>query len=98
MDPRALGGAAFAAQRTVGDLALDLSAYDGLLLDITRPDGRTYTLVLKDALPAARPDGRERSAVVWEVHFHPVYRGKEVSDEEPLRKRDVKRVSLMMRR
>ena len=35
-------------QRTTDDLALDLSAYAGLRLDVARSGGKTYTLTLKD--------------------------------------------------
>jgi hypothetical protein len=32
-------------------------------------EGKKYTLLLKDNIPDKRPDGRERSAVCWEVDF-----------------------------
>lgn len=70
-----------------------------------------YTFTLKDEVLPKRPDGRERSSLSWEVDFaarkrvvvkwadlRPTYRGKEVSGVEPLNLRDVKRLSVMMRR
>jgi Complex I intermediate-associated protein 30 (CIA30) len=70
--------------------------------------------MLKDEILPQRPDGREQSSVSWEADFRPAkegemvllgwrdfkatYRGREVEDVEPLRRGDVKRVSVMMRR
>ncbi|KAL2800507.1 complex I intermediate-associated protein 30-domain-containing protein [Aspergillus keveii] len=80
LDTTTLGGAGFASQQTHGDLNWDLSDYDGILLKV-RPgagaqsdineggEGKKYTLLLKDNIPDKRPDGRERSAVCWEVDF-----------------------------
>lgn len=70
LDIRKLGGAGFASQRTVGeDQVWDLSAYDGILLDVARVDGKRYTLTLKDELLPRRGDGREQSTVSWEYDF-----------------------------
>jgi hypothetical protein len=71
-------------------------------------------LTLKDEILPRRGDGREQSTVSWEVDFTPgtrggkvwlgweefkaTYRGREKGDAEPLRKNDIKRISLMMRR
>ncbi|KAL2849082.1 complex I intermediate-associated protein 30-domain-containing protein [Aspergillus pseudodeflectus] len=79
LDTTTLGGAGFASQQTHGDLHWDLSDYDGIVLKV-RPGGgarsaigegevKKYTLLLKDSIPEKRPDGRERSAVCWEVDF-----------------------------
>ncbi|RDW90745.1 CIA30 family protein [Aspergillus mulundensis] len=92
LDISTLGGAGFASQRTTVEKSWDLSAYDGLELDIdaTNSDGKKYTLILKDAkgiLPP-RDDGRERSGLSWEVDFEPTGRdpkGKVVVRWEDLR-------------
>jgi hypothetical protein len=80
LDTTTLGGAGFASQQTQGDLNWDLSDYDGIVLKF-RPGagaqsdieegggGKKYTLLLKDNIPDRRRDGRERSAVCWEVDF-----------------------------
>ncbi|KAL2851491.1 complex I intermediate-associated protein 30-domain-containing protein [Aspergillus pseudoustus] len=70
----ALGGAGFASQQTTGDLNLDLSSYDGIVLKYRARPGTTtgikkYTLLLKDEIPGRGDDGRERSAVCWEAEF-----------------------------
>ncbi|KAJ0425423.1 complex I intermediate-associated protein 30-domain-containing protein [Aspergillus carlsbadensis] len=80
LDTTTLGGAGFASQQTYGDLNWDLSDYDGIVLrvrpgagarsDINDGKGIKYTLLLKDNIPNKRPDGREQSAVCWEVDFH----------------------------
>jgi Complex I intermediate-associated protein 30 (CIA30) len=49
-------------QRTTDDLALDLSAYAGLRLDVARSGGKTYTLTLKDELLPRCDDGRSKAA------------------------------------
>lgn len=96
------------------DLRLDLSESAGLALSLGAGDGKKYTLTLKDAIPGKRPDGRDESGLSWEVDFVGVeegrdvfvrwedfratYRGREKKDAEPLNLKDVKRISLMMRR
>ena len=50
----------------------DLHAYDGLEIEWTEGDGKTYTLVLKDELEEEdRGDGsgRTKSGVVWEAEI-----------------------------
>lgn len=48
----------------------DLSAYDGVEIDVKAADGKIYTLVLKDEeLQDKRDDGRERAGINWEVEF-----------------------------
>ncbi|OJJ47043.1 hypothetical protein ASPZODRAFT_53800, partial [Penicilliopsis zonata CBS 506.65] len=70
LDIRTLGGAGFASQRTVGDeQTWDLSAYDGLVLEIDQTDGKRYALVVKDEILPPGPDGREQSTVSWEYEF-----------------------------
>ena len=114
LDIKTLGGAGFASQRTVGVLNLDLSAYDGLALDVEKSDGKKYTLIIKDELLPTREDGREQSTISWEFDFVPVrdgemvfvgwadlkptYRGRDKGDAEPLKRDRVQRISLMMRR
>jgi hypothetical protein len=67
LDIKTLGGAGFASQRTVGeDRTWDVSAYDGILLDLGKSDGQKYTLVIKDELLGLDEGGRERSTVSWE--------------------------------
>lgn len=114
LDISALGGAGFASQRTTGVLALDLSGFDGLLLDLAGGDGKKYTLTLKDEVLPRRDDGREQSSISWEfdftcprqggevviewTDFKPTYRGKPKEDAKPLDRGDIKRLSIMMRR
>ncbi|KAL5336352.1 NADH:ubiquinone oxidoreductase intermediate-associated protein 30 [Aspergillus crustosus] len=69
LDTSTLGGAGFASQRTTSEEIWDLSSYDGLELDITRSDGKLYTLVLKNEVLLLRDDGRERSSLSWEGDF-----------------------------
>jgi hypothetical protein len=74
-----LGGAGFASQHTAGELHLDLSSYDGLVISIAEPGpdavatangvSKRYAVTLKDDLPKKRPDGRESSGVSWEAEF-----------------------------
>lgn len=92
----------------------DLSDYDGVLLDIVKSDGKKYTLTLKDELLPPSSNGREQSTISWEYDFKPktggekvfakwddfnaTYRGREKPDAKPLDLKNVKRLSLMMRR
>jgi hypothetical protein len=92
----------------------DISQYDGLLLDIKECDEKKYTLILKDELLPKSPNGREQSTTSWEYDFQlgkdggkvyvrwsdlkPTYRGRERKNAEPLDLKNIKRISLMMRR
>ncbi|KAL4862216.1 hypothetical protein BDV12DRAFT_203254 [Aspergillus spectabilis] len=94
LDTTTLGGAGFASQRTIYEKTWDLSGFDGLELDITKSDGKLYTLILKDEVLPLQDDGRERSSLSWEGDFQvpegetkvvvkwgdlrPTYRGKDV--------------------
>lgn len=113
LDIDTLGGAGFASQRTTGSRRWDLSAYEGIELDVAESDGKLYTLILKDELLPDRPDGRERSSLSWQAdlrfvgsgkvvvrwkEFRPTYRGKEVDDADPLDLKSIKRLGIMMRR
>lgn len=80
LDTSTLGGAGFASQfspvetaRVYGDGAKkswDLSAYDGVEIEVGKGDGKVYTLILKDEEQAEkREDGREKAVVNWEVEF-----------------------------
>jgi len=69
---------------------------------------------LKDELLPKSPNGREQSTVSWEYdfkvegtggfvsvtwdEFKPTYRGREKKDVEPIDLKNIKRISLMMRR
>ncbi|MCJ1227786.1 hypothetical protein MMC12_004445 [Toensbergia leucococca] len=65
-----LGGAGFASQTTTSDKVWDLSAYDGVEIDVGSGDGKLYTLILKDYVPSeTREDGREKAGVSWEYDF-----------------------------
>jgi len=114
LDIKTLGGAGFASQRTTGDSkSWDLSAYDGIHLNIGKHDGKRYTLTLKDEILPPSPNGREQSTISYEYEFSSVssengvfvpwhalkatYRGKEKADAEPLDTSDVKRFSILMR-
>ncbi|KAJ4986936.1 complex I intermediate-associated protein 30 [Stagonosporopsis vannaccii] len=113
LDIKTLGGAGFASQRTVGDeRSWDLSAYDGIHLNVGKDDGKRYTFILKDEILPPMADGREQSTVSYEYDFSaagnysvfipwselkPTYRGKEKSDAPPLNTKGIKRWSFMMR-
>ena len=121
LDTKTLGGAGFASQTTTGERVWDLSAYDGIQIEVVKGDGKTYTLIVKDEVPEEkREDGREKSSTNWEYdfkaggsesqadvnmkvwvpwsNFNATYRGREKKDAAPLKTRDIKRFSLMMRR
>lgn len=105
----------------------DLSAYDGIEVEVGEGDGKVYTLILKDEEAAGkREDGRERAGINWEVdfkvggedggeegeegggdgariwvpwgEFKATFRGKEKKDAGELKKGEVRRIGLMMRR
>jgi len=113
LDIKTLGGAGFASQRTTGDdRSWDLSAYDGIHLDVGKDDGKRYTFVLKDEILPLMDDGREQSTISYEYDFSasgnyyvfipwaelkPTYRGKEKEDAPPLDTKSIKRWSFMMR-
>ncbi|KAI1374487.1 NADH:ubiquinone oxidoreductase complex I intermediate-associated protein 30 [Hypoxylon crocopeplum] len=111
LDITALGGAGFASQRTMDPQSWDMFDYQGICLGIAESDGKKYTLVIKDDIPAKRSDGRDESTVSWEYDFvpagnevtvswedfRPMYRGKPKEDAEPLRQDHIKRISIMMR-
>ena len=70
LDTKTLGGAGFASQGTRGDKVWDLSHCDGIQLDVTEADNKTYTFIVKDELPdGKREDGREKSSISWEYDF-----------------------------
>lgn len=72
LDTSSLGGAGFASQHSRGELALDLSSYEGILIIVAgqfKPDGKRYVLTLKDELLSPRKDGRETSSISWEAAF-----------------------------
>ncbi|KAI9722354.1 MAG: hypothetical protein M1812_001826 [Candelaria pacifica] len=71
LDIKTLGGAGFASQRTTGEeRSWDLSAYDGIELDLVKADEKQYTLILKDELLPPNPDnGREQSTISYEYDF-----------------------------
>jgi hypothetical protein len=65
----ALNGSGFASQRTVdGWPAVDLSAFDRIVLEAPYADGKTYSLNVKDTvLPPV--GGVEQATVSWEHDF-----------------------------
>lgn len=72
LDTSTLGGAGFASQHSRGELALDLSSYEGILIIVAgqfKADGKRYVLTLKDELLSPRKDGRETSSISWEAAF-----------------------------
>ncbi|CCU81926.1 unnamed protein product [Blumeria hordei] len=114
LDIQTLGGAGFASQRTTRNFGvLDLSAYDGIILDIQETDHKQYTFILKDTTLPPRLDGREQSSTGWEYSFSvsepgdsvqvfwsdfkPNYRGREMDDVPPLNVSNITCCSLMMR-
>ncbi|EPE28919.1 Galactose-binding protein [Glarea lozoyensis ATCC 20868] len=92
----------------------NLSSYAGIQLDVAKSDGKQYTLILKDQLLPKSPNGREQSTTSWEYDFkasadgekifltwdelNATYRGRKVEDPTPLDLKNVKRISVMMRR
>lgn len=114
LDTSTLGGAGFASQHTEGPLDLDLSAYQGIVINVSgSTDGKRYALTLKDCIPGRRDDGRRKSGISWQADFIPqgsgdvvlnwkdfkaTYRGKDKPDAEPLDLANIKRIGLMMRR
>lgn len=53
-----------------GERRWDLSAYDGIEVEVGTGDGKIYTLILKDGeAPGKREDGRDKAGVNWEVDF-----------------------------
>ncbi|TQS32989.1 hypothetical protein Golomagni_06683 [Golovinomyces magnicellulatus] len=113
LDTSTLGGAGFASQYSAGSLDLDLSDYDGIVLDVIEAsDHKRYALTIKDNIPPRRGDGRLKSTVTWEAEFKPsgpgeiflpwddfkaTYRGKDRPEEEPLDLKSIKRIGIMMR-
>jgi len=93
LDTSTLGGAGFASQFSPLEIAAvapndeangkkadawDLSAYDGIEIEVGKGDGKVYTFILKDEEQAEkRDDGREKAGVNWEVEF----RAGKVDDE-----------------
>uniref|UniRef100_A0A0D2XPS6 NADH:ubiquinone oxidoreductase intermediate-associated protein 30 domain-containing protein n=1 Tax=Fusarium oxysporum (strain Fo5176) TaxID=660025 RepID=A0A0D2XPS6_FUSOF len=77
--PNTLGGAGFASQRTVGDLALDLSCTEGIKLSLGWDSSdQTFTLNVKDTIPGKREDGRDEAGVSWEYDFKAPENGGEI--------------------
>ena len=89
LDTSTLGGAGFASQFSPldatsfsnnGQKAWDLSAYDGIEIEIGKGDGKVYTFILKDEEQAEKSeDGREKAGVNWEIEFHT---GKKNGEED----------------
>jgi hypothetical protein len=48
------------------------------VLDISKSDGKIYTLVLEDEILPLRADGREQSTVSWEADVNPKAEGETV--------------------
>ncbi|KAL8671302.1 MAG: hypothetical protein Q9168_004204 [Polycauliona sp. 1 TL-2023] len=81
LDIETLGGAGFASQfqsaapdnegsESAHDSVWDLSAYEGIELDVGAGDGKVYTFILKDeASQEQRDDGREKAGISWEADF-----------------------------
>ncbi|KAL8777911.1 MAG: hypothetical protein Q9213_007652 [Squamulea squamosa] len=81
LDIETLGGAGFASQfqfatprnedsGSSGDNVWDLSAYEGVEVDVGEGDGKVYTLILKDEeMQDKRDDGREKAGISWEADF-----------------------------
>ncbi|EDO02178.1 hypothetical protein SS1G_04654 [Sclerotinia sclerotiorum 1980 UF-70] len=66
LDIKTLGGAGFASQRTTADHTWDLTAFDGILLDLGKSDQKQYTFIIKDELLPKSPNGREQSTISWD--------------------------------
>ena len=99
LDTSTLGGAGFASQFSpleIFDLdkgtkdeksSWDLSAYDGIEIEVGKGDGKVYTFILKDEEQAEkREDGREKSGINWEIDFKAGKSGDaEVEKEEGMK-------------
>ncbi|KFH44105.1 hypothetical protein ACRE_051000 [Hapsidospora chrysogenum ATCC 11550] len=78
LDTTTLGGAGFASQQHTCD-SWDLSAHDGLLLELgALPAGaddhgcKRYTVTLKNQVTPRGENGRSRSTLTWQAEFeHP---------------------------
>ncbi|ORY13495.1 complex I intermediate-associated protein 30-domain-containing protein [Clohesyomyces aquaticus] len=73
LDIKTLGGAGFASQRTTSaSTSWDLSAYDGIKIELGKWDRKRYTFILKDELlPQDPTNGRERATISYEYDFTP---------------------------
>ncbi|KAL8676505.1 MAG: hypothetical protein Q9186_006982, partial [Xanthomendoza sp. 1 TL-2023] len=82
LDIETLGGAGFASQfqsavalnhgevDSTSDSVWDLSAYEGVEIDVGAGDGKVYTLILKDEeSQEKRDDGRDKAGINWEAEF-----------------------------
>ncbi|KAH8150714.1 uncharacterized protein LAJ45_05410 [Morchella importuna] len=80
LDTSTLGGAGFASQRTTEEAIWDLAPYTGIELVVSAPPQndsttvKTFTLVIKDVVPAAYRDpatgrAREESTLSYEATF-----------------------------
>jgi len=75
LDTKTLGGAGFASVAT--DLTesdgskttYNLTAYDGLLVQVVEGDDKKYTLTVKDDDAGERDDRRVKSRINWEFDF-----------------------------
>ena len=88
LDTKTLGGAGFASQTTTADDKVwDLSAYDGIEIDVVEGDGKMYTLILKDEVPEGkkRDDGREKAGISWEYDFKASEVAKEKGEQQKFR-------------
>lgn len=93
LDIETLGGAGFASQFQSAALQQDekdavdkgvwnLSAYDGLEIDVGAGDGKVYTLIVKDQQPQEkRHDGRKRADINWEAELRTSETGDNGSGE-----------------
>jgi len=80
LDTKTLGGAGFASYTTTSK-TWDLSKYDGFEIEVVKGDGKTYTLVVKDEVPAPgakREDGRDPATINWQWDFKAEAGGKKV--------------------
>ena len=88
LDTSTLGGAGFASQFSPinegkeNKAKWDLSAYDGIEIQLGAGDGKVYTFILKDEQAAEkREDGRESAGISWEVEFDAPNSGNEDEDD-----------------
>ncbi|KAI4265989.1 MAG: hypothetical protein L6R38_009028 [Xanthoria sp. 2 TBL-2021] len=98
LDIETLGGAGFASQfqypasenegsKSSNDGVWDLSAYEGIELDVGASDGKVYTLILKDEeAQDKRDDGREKAGLNWEADFRANKGSQGPAGEEVVRK------------
>ncbi|KAJ3415369.1 hypothetical protein HDV05_005106 [Chytridiales sp. JEL 0842] len=70
LDTSTLGGAGFASQRFgKAEIQWDLSAYDGVQLEVEEGDGKVYAFNVKNDFGKRMPNGRLESSIEFKYSF-----------------------------